>query len=81
MQFNTLLNNRYQLEKQLSHKAGRQTFLANDLETNTPVIAKILTFDQTFQWDEFKLFEREVQILKNLDHSSIPKYLDYLEFS
>ncbi|MBD1804199.1 serine/threonine protein kinase [Microcoleus sp. FACHB-SPT15] len=29
------------------------------------------------QWDEFKLFEREAQVLKNLNHPRIPKYRDY----
>jgi serine/threonine protein kinase len=29
------------------------------------------------QWEEFKLFEREAQVLKHLDHPRIPKYQDY----
>jgi hypothetical protein len=29
------------------------------------------------QWDEFKLFEREAQVLKNLNHPRISKYRDY----
>jgi serine/threonine protein kinase len=29
------------------------------------------------QWEELKLFEREAQVLKNLDHPRIPQYRDY----
>ncbi len=29
------------------------------------------------QWDELKLFEREAQVLANLNHSRIPRYRDY----
>ena len=29
------------------------------------------------QWDDPKLFEREAQVLKQLDHPRIPQYRDY----
>ena len=54
---------RYALRKELSHKAGRRTFLATDLETQTPVIVKVLQLGKGFQWDDLKLFEREAKIL------------------
>jgi serine/threonine protein kinase len=73
------LVNRYQLREQLSHKAGRQTFIAQDLLTDRLVVIKILSFGQGFQWDDHKLFEREANTLKNLDHPAIPRYLDYFE--
>lgn len=76
---NILLNARYKISKQLSNKAGRQTFLAQDLHSHNLVIIKILLFDQDFQWDELKLFEREAKTLQNLNHPAIPKYLDYFE--
>jgi serine/threonine protein kinase len=69
----------YQLLQQLSHKAGRQTFLAKDLYSKLLVVIKILRFDDDFGWDDLKLFEREVDTLKHLNHSAIPKYLDYFE--
>jgi uncharacterized protein YegL len=74
-----LLNGRYQLQKALSQKAGRQTFLANDLQTQKSVVVKILKLGSDFEWDYLKLFEREAQILKTLSHPQIPKYLDYFE--
>ncbi|MBE9061039.1 serine/threonine-protein kinase [cf. Phormidesmis sp. LEGE 11477] len=69
----------YLLQQALSHKAGRRTFLARDLYTNTPVIVKILQFSHAFDWDGLKLFQREAQILQQLEHSSIPQYKDSFE--
>ncbi len=75
----TILVDRYQIREQLSQKAGRLTFLAQDIQLQKLVIVKILRFDSDFQWDDLKLFEREALTLKNLDHLAIPKYLDYFE--
>lgn len=79
MEIETILINRYEICQQLSKKAVRQTFLAKDLHTQQLVIIKTLQFGQEFQWDDLKLFERETKTLQNLNHSGIPKYLDYLE--
>lgn len=79
IQMGTILINRYQICQELSHKAGRRTLLAQDLHAQKLVIVKILQFDQGFQWDDLKLFEREVKTLQNLNHPAIPKYLDYFE--
>jgi serine/threonine protein kinase len=74
-----ILQDRYQLQQKLGHNAGRQTWLACDLKTSDrqPVIIKILTFGGDIQWDDLKLFEREAQVLKQLNHPRIPKYCDY----
>ena len=65
---------RYQLQQQLGNNAGRQTWLAQDIETSPTqsVIVKLLAFNPQMQWDEFKLFEREAQVLKQLNHPRIP---------
>jgi serine/threonine protein kinase len=75
----TILNDRYQIRDRLSRKAGRSTFLALDLHSQSSVIVKVVRFDPDFQWDDIKLFEREANTLQNLDHPAIPKYLDYFE--
>ena len=74
-----LLQGRYQLQEQLGHNAGRQTWLATDVSVSPPelVIVKLLAFNPQMQWDDFKLFEREAQVLKNLNYPQIPKYRDY----
>lgn len=75
-----ILQDRYELCKQLNAKAGKRTFLAQDLVTQIPVILKVLLMDQEFQWGDLKLFEREAKVLQNLSHPAIPQYLDYFEF-
>lgn len=79
LQAKQLLQNRYQLQQCLSQNAGRQTWLAEDTTQTPPqqVIVKLLAFSPQMEWDEFKLFEREAQVLKTLNHPRIPKHRDY----
>ena len=78
---------RYRLHKELStedkRKAGRQTFLAEDIESQESVVIKIIRLEQAIhtadQWLEIKLFERESEILKTLNHSALPKYKNAFE--
>ncbi|HBE21577.1 MAG TPA: hypothetical protein DDW51_29280 [Cyanobacteria bacterium UBA11367] len=74
-----VLQGRYQLQQQLGRNAGRQTWLAADIKTSPAetVIVKFLAFSPQMQWEDFKLFEREAQVLKNLNHARIPRYRDY----
>jgi serine/threonine protein kinase len=79
LQAGQLLHERYQLQQKLGHAANRQTWLATDLATQPDqlVIVKLLAFVGEVQWQDLKLFEREAQILKQLNHPQIPKYRDY----
>lgn len=81
LQAQQVLQERYQLQQKLSDNPVRQTWLATDLatpEAKTPqVVVKLLAFGGQVQWDNVKLFEREAQVLKQLDHPRIPKYRDY----
>jgi len=80
LQVEQILQNRYQIQRQLSNNGVRQTWLATDLQAtvdNSLVVVKLLAFGGTVQWDDLKLFEREAQILKQLNHARIPRYLDY----
>ncbi|MDY7015219.1 MAG: serine/threonine-protein kinase, partial [Cyanobacteriota bacterium] len=74
---------RYQVKRQLGKQSGRIALLARDLETQQPVVVKLLFFDSEMSWDDLKLFEREIETLKSLSHPAIPQYLDSfeLEFS
>lgn len=78
LQVGQILHGRYQLEQKLGYAANRQTWLATDL-SNQPqkfVVVKLLAFVGV-DWSDIKMFEREEQVLKHLDHPRIPKYLDY----
>lgn len=75
----SILNQRYQLETKLGQNAGRQTWLGLDISKSPPepVIVKLLAFNPQIDWEEIKLFEREAQVLKHLNHPLIPKCRDY----
>lgn len=74
-----VLHDRYEIRSLLGRKTGRRTFLATDLTTRSPVVIKLLLFGRDFTWDDLKLFEREAETLKSLDHPAIPQYLDFFE--
>jgi serine/threonine protein kinase len=73
-----ILKERYQLLEQLGKNMGRQTWLAKDLvEQDEFVVLKLLTFGGDVQWEDLKLFEREAQVLQQLNDPFIPAYRDY----
>jgi serine/threonine protein kinase len=77
LQVGQILHERYQLEQKLGYAANRQTWLATDLSTHPHelVVVKLQAFVDV-QWQDIKMFEREVQVLKHLNHTQIPKYQD-----
>ncbi|MBD1867710.1 serine/threonine protein kinase [Cyanobacteria bacterium FACHB-471] len=75
----SLIQQRYEIQRQLGKNAGRQTLLGYDQQENQQVVIKLLTFDLDFEWDDLKLFEREAETLKTLSHPNIPRYLDFFE--
>jgi serine/threonine protein kinase len=79
LQAQQVLHERYQLKQKLGQNAGRQTWLAEDVGVSPTelVVVKLLAFGGEVQWDDLKLFEREAQVLKQLNHPRIPKYRDY----
>ncbi len=81
LQTEQILQDRYQIQSQLGNNGIRQTWLAKDLQASNAekslVVVKLLAFGGTVQWDDLKLFEREAQILKQLNHPRIPRYFDY----
>lgn len=72
-----ILKKHYQLQEQLSNNPTRKTWLAKDLNSQHQVIIKLLPLSSQTQWGNIKLFEREAQVLKHLNHPKIPRYLDY----
>ncbi len=79
LQAGKVLHGHYQLQQKLGHVANRQTWLATDLATQPHqlVVIKLLAFVSEMPWEDLKLFEREAQVLKQLNHGRIPKYRDY----
>ncbi|WP_204138181.1 serine/threonine-protein kinase [Halomicronema sp. CCY15110] len=76
-----ILGDRYQVERQLGKKAGRWTLKAQDIQTASPVILKILFLDDGLDATDLRLFKREVDTLKLLKHEATPRYLGYFEMA
>ncbi len=68
---------RYQMMEALGAGTQGKTFRAIDRVTNTAVAIKVLELrDLGGDWKPFDLFERECQVLRDLKHPAIPRYLD-----
>lgn len=74
-----MICDRYQLDRKLGHNTGRQTWLAIDGQSDSQelVVVKLLAFADGVDWQTLRLFEREAEILRQLDHPKIPQYRDY----
>ncbi|XHX80366.1 MAG: serine/threonine protein kinase [Stenomitos frigidus ULC029] len=69
----------YQIEKELGHNraGGRVTYLATQTQTQQQVVIKQFQFAKTgTSWAEYDAYDREIQLLKQLNHPGIPQYLD-----
>lgn len=74
-----ILGDRYEVEHQLGKKSGRWTLKARDLQTEAWVILKVLFLDESLADTDLRLFEREIEALKLIDHEATPRYLSYFE--
>jgi serine/threonine protein kinase len=81
-EFPDFSNYGYRLERPLGYNkgGGRVTYLATYLKNQQPVAIKQFQFAQTgSSWSDYDAYEREIQLLEQLHHPSIPQYLDALE--
>jgi serine/threonine protein kinase len=72
----------YEIIKELgaNRGAGRVAYLAKQLDNNRLVVIKQFQFARSnSSWDGYKEIEREVAILKQLQHPNIPRYLTAFE--
>ncbi len=71
----------YQIVRELgrNREGGRISYLAECQDTQQQVVIKQFRFAQEASWQGFKTYEREIQILQEIDHPRIPQYLDSLE--
>jgi serine/threonine protein kinase len=74
----------YQVIRELgrNREAGRVTYLAYALQSNQRVVIKEFCVAKTsFDLSGMKAYEREIAILKQLNHSRIPRYVNAFETS
>lgn len=76
---NNLAKDRYKLISELGHGSQGSTLLARDTHTHNIVAIKRVDFAAAEDWKAVELFEREVEVLKALDHPAIPDFVDAFE--
>ena len=73
-----IIDDRYRIIGILGQGGTATTYEAVDLDRADATVAiKVLSLRQSQDWKLVELFEREVEVLKSLNHPRIPKYLDY----
>lgn len=79
MSDNNFTNYGYQITRELGHNraGGRITYLAQELITGNSVVIKEFKFaNRQSNWLYYSIYEREIQVLRDLDLPNIPRYLD-----
>jgi len=68
----------YEVRQELGHNraGGRITYLAREFNGDRTVVIKQFQFAGGNRWEEYDACQREIDILKTLDHPQIPRYLD-----
>ena len=74
-----IITERYRIIDILGQGGVGTTYEAQDLENDRRVAIKVLSFRHMTDWKKMELFEREARILSQLNHPSIPRYLDYFQ--
>lgn len=77
--FPNFSNYGYQVTRELGQNraGGRVTYLATEINTGNAVVVKQFQFARSSaSWSEYNAYNREIQVLRGLEHSQIPRYLD-----
>ena len=74
-----LIIDRYKIIDFLGEGMSGETYKALDLQSNDYVALKVLSLQQMSNWKVMELFEREAKILAQIEHPSIPAYLNYFQ--
>lgn len=74
-----IIRDKYRITGVLGKGGVAITYSAVNLETNSPVAIKVISLKQLNDWKQIELFQREAEVLKKLDRSAIPQYLDYFD--
>ncbi|MBW4492575.1 MAG: serine/threonine protein kinase [Oscillatoria princeps RMCB-10] len=74
-----IIAERYRILDTLGQGGVGITYRAEDLKTGQQVALKALSLRRIADWKTLELFEREAQILSQLHHPAIPRYLDYFQ--
>ena len=79
LQNGTVIQGRYCILGVLGHGGSGITYEAEETSTGHRVALKELSLRGLSDWKKLSLFEREAQVLAELDHPAIPKYVEYFQ--
>lgn len=71
-----IIRDRYRLAAVLGRGGSGITYRAKDLQKQCWVALKRVSLRQLKTWKDLDLLDRESNVLKNLNHPAIPRYLD-----
>ncbi|MEO0769726.1 MAG: protein kinase, partial [Cyanobacteria bacterium J06649_4] len=71
-----IIDQRYRIVSILGEGSSGTTYLAQRVDSGEEVALKELSLRSLSGWKMLELFEREISLLKALDHPAIPKYVD-----
>jgi len=74
-----VLGGRYEIDTVLGRGGNAVTYRCRDNDNGALVAVKALSLRSLRNWKQLELFHREAQILENLDHPGIPRYIDSFE--
>ncbi len=72
-----IIAEKYKIVKLLGQGGAGTTYEAENINNSQRVAVKVTSLRQIKDWKILELFEREAEILANLSHPNIPKYIDY----
>jgi hypothetical protein len=73
------IKDRYQNIALLGEGAFGRTYAARDAETGAEVVLKQIAVRGLPGWKPFEYFEREVAVLRTVDHPGVPRFVDAFE--
>lgn len=78
-QIGDLIAGRYRTQSVLGQGSSGITFAVEDVHTHQQYALKALSLKGIRGWKQLELFDREAQVLSQLDHPAIPRYIDYFQ--
>lgn len=79
LQIGDRVADRYRIVSILGQGGSGVTYGAEDLDSHQQCALKQLSLKGMTHWKQLELFEREAQVLSQLDYPGIPNYIDYFQ--
>ncbi len=74
-----LVNDRYETSALLGEGAFGRTYAARDVRTSGQLVLKLISVRGLPGWKPLEYFEREVAVLRSVEHPGVPRFVDAFE--